>query len=94
MYYNTDPTAAECTTTADTLNLMTPNEYTYKYLDERGLCYADKGSMTFWVKAEHDAHISLADAKGNEESIELVIGGWSDSKSVLRFSHQVMSIMI
>ena len=33
-------------------------------------------------------HITLADAKDNDDTIEIVIGGWSDSKSVLRSAHQ------
>ena len=88
LYLISDPTVVECTATVDKLDLHTPNKYEYTYLEDKGMCVAKQGAFQFWVKASNDVHITLADAKGNDDTIEVVIGGWSDSKSVLRFAHQ------
>ena len=52
------------------------------------MCLTKQGAFQFWVKAANDVHITLRDDKDYDDTIEIVIGGWSDSKSVLRFARQ------
>ena len=40
------------------------------------------------MKARTDVHVGLFDTRGNDNSIEVVIAGWGNTKSVLRASHQ------
>ena len=77
---------AACTATTDVLDLSTPDKYDYNYLDEKGLCF--QNSMQFWIMASNDVHITLADVKGSDDTIEIVLGGWGNSKSVIRACHQ------
>ena len=77
---------AHCT--INELDLQTPDEYTYTYLEDKGLCAAKQGRLQFWVKASNDVHINLADTKDNDNTIEIVIGGWGNSKSVIRFARR------
>ena len=63
-----------------------PAEYKYIFLDEiacDGSC-SQPTSFVFSVKSSNDVHIALRDTKSNDQSIEIVIGGWSNSMSVLR----------
>ena len=66
--------------------MKTPDAYEYIFLEDQGMCVANQGSVQFWVKATNDVHITLADVKENAETLEIAIGGWGDSKSVLRFA--------
>ena len=45
-----------------------------------------------FCKACHDAHIALSEVKGldSSETYEIVIGGWSDSQSVIRDCKQCL----
>ena len=70
------------------LEVSTPNDYTYQYLDDIGLHLASSGQMQFWVKTTNDAHISLTNERDADDTIEIVIGGWGNTKSVIRSFHQ------
>ena len=64
----------------------TPDEYKYKYVAD----VSTVSSFTFQVTAQNDAHIALsADGKGpDDKHYEIVIGGWDDTKSVIRNENQ------
>ena len=73
----------------DELDSHTPDKYEYNYLDDEGLCLVDDSkSVQFWVKAAHDAHISLTNNKASDKTIEICLGGWGDTSSVIRSEHQ------
>ncbi|XP_045191095.1 uncharacterized protein LOC123547911 [Mercenaria mercenaria] len=74
------------TAQAKNITLHTRNEYKYHYLHDLGVDVTKTSSVTFAVKACNDAHIALSKTKGldSSDTYEIVIGGWSDSESVIR----------
>ena len=60
----------------------------YIYLHDYGIHYAAYGYLFFLVKAEKDVHVTLSTIKGNLDSYETVIGGWSNAKSAIRLCQQ------
>ncbi len=75
----------------DALEIRTPNDYTYFYLEDYGRPSVAEGkNVTFRVRARNDAHITLSRTKGNwlTDSYELVIGGWNNERTVIRKCHQ------
>lgn len=50
---------------------------------------ANSGQFQFKVRAAHDAHLALVNGPSDAEPlIEVFIGGWSNSKSVIRKNKQ------
>ncbi|XP_061194496.1 macrophage mannose receptor 1-like [Saccostrea echinata] len=71
--------------TTSTITLNTGNDYIYHYLIDSGIDVSGHFSFTFDVMACNDAHIALSrDKNDNAYTYEIVIGGWSDSQSVIR----------
>ena len=73
-------------------NLTTPATYGYSEpVWVKSYVNAGAGSlmMFFEVKAAHDAHIWLSDGSGDKrKGYEIVIGGWNNSRSVVRRGQQ------
>ena len=63
-------------------------EYSYRYLQDYRLYYAPYGHLFFLAKARNDVHVTLSTIKGNSDSYEIVIGGWGNTISAIRFCHQ------
>jgi hypothetical protein len=55
-----------------------------------GIHLEGKSSITFQLKGGHDAHILLQHDHNNlvDNVIEIVLGGWENSKSVIRSKQQ------
>lgn len=55
-----------------------------------GIRLDGKSSVIFQVKGSHDAHVLLQHDQNNRKDnvIEIVLGGWSNSKSVIRSAQQ------
>lgn len=71
--------------TNSTVTLNTGNDYIYHYLIDSGIDTTGHYSFTFDVMACNDAHIALSrDKIDTANTYEIVIGGWSDSQSVIR----------
>ncbi|XP_048247355.1 uncharacterized protein LOC124145114 [Haliotis rufescens] len=66
--------------------LETADDYHYHSVDDGGFHLNGQSSFTFWVRATNDAHIALLRNKGLYENdmYEIVIGGWHNTKSVIR----------
>jgi hypothetical protein len=71
------------------------NNLTEKYIKTNSYNYVDtnmnihKGNKkVIKFKAEHDAHILLTDTETNEEVAEICLGGWGNTKSVIRHFKQ------
>lgn len=66
--------------------LSTPDRYIYQYVHDMGVDITGHTSITFQVMACNDAHIALSQSKGvdTNNTYEIVIGGWSDQRSVIR----------
>ena len=73
--------------------ITTPNEYSYRYLEDYGLYYAAYGQLLFLAKAKSDVHVTLSTVKDDSDSYEILIGGWSNTKSVIRLCHQCHDMM-
>ena len=70
--------------------VSTPGRYEYHFLDDLncGMSCGQQEYIIFNVKTANDAHIALRDSKNNDKSIEIVIGGWGNSQSVIRSEAQ------
>ncbi|XP_046377746.2 uncharacterized protein LOC124149944 [Haliotis rufescens] len=70
--------------------LSTANDYRYHSVDDLGVHLNGRTSFTFWVKATNDALIALLRNKNDydQDIYEIVIGGWENSKSVIREKKQ------
>eukprot|EP00941_MAST-03F_sp_MAST-3F-sp1_P001215 g1215.t1 len=65
--------------------IKTNSKYKYTFVQDLGGIV----NVKFKVTAKNDAHIGLSEGKlYNSEKYEIVIGGWSNSKSVIRFKNQ------
>lgn len=77
--------------------LYTPNYYNYQCHKADGTTCADISSyqaVVFRVKARNDAHIALSDVSGhNANKYEVVISGWSNTKSVIRYGNQYRNLV-
>lgn len=76
-----------CPSTGSLIRIETPNAFNYIYLDEYGITISENiTALSFSVRANNDAHIALSKTKGETDvdSYEVVIGGWSNQKSVIR----------
>jgi len=64
---------------------MTPAVYDYQYLPE--VAVSKKSHVTFRVRAGADAHVALSTMYGDTDrkTYELVLGGWSNGRSALRY---------
>lgn len=65
--------------------LQTPDDgQDYKYV--YNLITTSSHTLIFWVKACNDAHILLQSIPGSmtDQAFEIVIGGWGNTRSVLR----------
>ncbi|XP_060583963.1 neurogenic locus notch homolog protein 2-like [Ruditapes philippinarum] len=69
-----------------------PNAYDYTRHDPYadGIRVNTRTSLTFQVKGRNDAHVLLQNDRNNYRTnvIEIVIGGWGNSQSVIRNSQQ------
>ncbi|XP_075215562.1 uncharacterized protein LOC142321402 isoform X1 [Lycorma delicatula] len=66
-----------------TVELSTPDKLEYNYYPVSG------GSLHFTVKTPNDAHIALTQGPSETDSMyEIFIGGWNNSKSVIRKNRQ------
>jgi len=74
------------------ITVLTPAVYDYQYLPE--VPVSKKSSVTFRVRAAADAHIALSNVYGDTErrTYEIVLGGWNNTKSVIRFGGQGPSV--
>ncbi|KAL4231839.1 hypothetical protein ACF0H5_009415 [Mactra antiquata] len=73
----------------NSVNLSTRNDYVYHYLHDKGIdvrSVTNTTAVKFSVQACNDAHIALSANKGLDttDTYEIVIGGWTDSQSVIR----------
>lgn len=68
------------------IQLSTTKVYRYRFLHDMGVDVTGHTSLTFQVKACNDAHIALSQDKGvdSRNTYEVVIGGWSGRRSVIR----------
>ena len=78
------------TFSGDVIEITTPKSYDYLYLEDYGLYYAAEGYVVFLVKARNDVHLTLSTRKGDwlNDSYEIVIGGWYNTRSAIRACHQ------
>jgi len=77
------------------LKISTPDAYGYTYLDNHGIQHGvEFKRMKFCVRASNDVHINLADDKSNQDTIEIVIGGWGNTKSVIRFRRRQVQTVV
>lgn len=71
--------------------VQTPNEYLYKDLTDLDLSIDLLQSVVFYVRACNDAHIGLFKSRPSPKInsfYEIVIGGWGNTKSVIRDRRQ------
>ncbi|XP_052061835.1 uncharacterized protein LOC127701897 [Mytilus californianus] len=68
-------------------NIETPNRYKYILLSDNGIDVGnpEADSIKFKVKASSNAHIALMSSNTDQDPLyEIVLGGWANSKSVIR----------
>lgn len=70
-----------------TQRISTTKKYEYMFLNENGISTSGSTFITFQVQACNDAHIALK-SKVKEQPIEIVLGGWSDTRSCIRLAPQ------
>lgn len=61
------------------------NSLKYEYVQVPG-AYLNHRALTLRFRTEHDAHLSLADNSG--DLIEIIFGGWSNTKTAVRLTRQ------
>ena len=57
-----------------------------------GIKIAGKSEFTFAVKANNDVHVTLAGEKSSANAIEIVLGGWKNTRSQIRCRHQGQAV--
>ena len=74
------------------VRIDTPNDYHYIYLNDHGVDIQGHNNISFRVRAGNDAHIALSLDKNNWDThtYEIVIGGWKNSRSVIRRCDQCL----
>ncbi|XP_052106228.1 zonadhesin-like isoform X16 [Mytilus californianus] len=75
--------------------IQTPNAYKYKLLSDYGISVDnhERFSIKFKVMAKNDAHLALMSSNNEKDPLyELVLGGWGNSKSVVRDKKQGRSL--
>ncbi|XP_060593777.1 fibropellin-1-like, partial [Ruditapes philippinarum] len=81
-----------CLTPCAGVTYYCPNAYDYSRHDPYadGIRISSVTSLTFQVKGRNDAHVLLQNDRNNYRTnvIEIVIGGWGNSQSVIRNSQQ------
>ena len=79
----------DCQNDSNSIVIFSENDGVYQFLDDYGLCKPADGdtSTWFWVKANSGAKITLEDVKGNDQTIEIVIGGEHDTMSGIYPTH-------
>ncbi|CAC5412471.1 unnamed protein product [Mytilus coruscus] len=68
-------------------NIETPNRYKYILLSDNGIDIGnpEADSIKFKVKASSNAHVALMSSNTDQHPLyEIVLGGWTNSKSVIR----------
>lgn len=70
-----------------TTRISTTTDYGLMYLDEYGISTSGSTYITFQVQACSDAHIALK-YQTKEQPIEIVIGGWRNTRSCIRLTPQ------
>ncbi|XP_052060295.1 C3 and PZP-like alpha-2-macroglobulin domain-containing protein 8 [Mytilus californianus] len=76
-------------------SIETPNLYKYILLSDYGIDIGNKetGNIKFMVKASNDAHVALLSSNTDQEPLyEIVLGGWANSKSVIRDRKQGIAL--
>ncbi|XP_046325976.2 uncharacterized protein LOC124110679 [Haliotis rufescens] len=79
---------------APVAGVATDNVYQYKSVTTRGVRLTQRRNcipaLVFWLRASNDAHIALVANDGDTDNnmYEIVIGGLSNTKSVIRESKQ------
>jgi hypothetical protein len=72
-------------TAPKTITVKTPNRYSYHFLNRYGITADDRTCFQFEVLSCHDAHIAIMDSPTQTKNFyEIVLGGWSNRKSVIR----------
>ena len=68
------------------ITVLTPAVYDYQYLPEVNVTH--KTEVTFRVRAKSNAYVALSSVYGEttDKTYEIVIGGWENTKSVIRSS--------
>lgn len=68
------------------ITIITKPEYNYTYLIDYGIDIRGQTSISFEVMACNDVHIALSKEDGLDEqdTYEIVIGGWGATQSVIR----------
>ena len=63
----------------------TPGRYEYFFVDDLcGMDCSQQKAIVFSAKTKWDVLIALRDSKTNDQTIEIGIGGWANTKSVIR----------
>nr|XP_022289492.1 uncharacterized protein LOC111101332 isoform X1 [Crassostrea virginica]XP_022289493.1 uncharacterized protein LOC111101332 isoform X2 [Crassostrea virginica] len=75
-------TVAEVNSVQRTTKISTTKEFKYQYLDEYGIPAQGSTTLTFKVKACNDAHLAIRTPE--IDPMEIVIGGWENSRSCIR----------
>lgn len=70
-----------------TTRISTTTDYGLMYLDEYGISTSGSTYITFQVQACSDVHIALK-YQTKEQPIEIVIGGWRNTRSCIRLTPQ------
>ncbi|XP_056004596.1 C3 and PZP-like alpha-2-macroglobulin domain-containing protein 8 [Ostrea edulis] len=71
------------------MELNITNEYIYHYIEDLNAYIRQYNHVIFDVKACNDAHVILSEQHSDvNNSYEIVIGGWGNTKSVIRTCKQ------
>lgn len=71
------------------MELNITNEYIYHYIEDLNAYIRQYNNVIFDVKACNDAHVILSEQHSDViNSYEIVIGGWGNTKSVIRTCKQ------
>ncbi|XP_052061188.1 uncharacterized protein LOC127701337 [Mytilus californianus] len=77
-----------CLTNGEDIHYITPNKQEYIILSNLGITLSHE-SISFKVKARSDVHFALISGNTeNDQLYEIAIGGWRNTKSVIRTSKQ------
>ena len=74
-------------TKSDVCEDTTPGHYEYFFVDDLcGMDCSQPKGIVFSAKTKWDVLIALRDRKDNDQTIEIGIGGWSNTKSAIRIA--------